>query len=271
MARTLEVLRQRPHLSVSAMKMWLSCPRKFRLHYVDRARASHRSMALVFGHAWHDLIGFVLLNHKKGTRPTARELEQYVAATLEREMNEPGPPVLFEDDEDTRSLVTTAMSMLDALISTLNLPENLLHIELPFSLELTDPFTGEVLPMPLIGAVDAVVRVPDGVELWEFKSAKRRWSEDALLFDFQPTAYRMAARARLTSAPEGQSHIHLKLIVTTKTRQPDVQIENLVRTRADERDLCETAASIHRAVEAGCFHPARSWVCKTCEYADVCE
>ena len=270
MARTLEALRQRPHLSVSAMKMWLSCPRKFRLHYVDRARASHRSMALVFGHAWHDLIGFVLLNHKKGTRPTARELEHYFAAALEREMNEPGPPVLFEDDEDTRSLVTTAMSMLEELMGTLALPENLLHIELPFSLELTDPVTGEVLPMPLIGAVDAVVRVPDGLELWEFKSAKRRWSEDALLFDFQPTAYRMAARER--PLPRGgRAEIHLKLIVVTKARQPEVQIEALVRTREDEGDLLETAASIYRATDAGCFHPRRSWVCKRCEYAEVCE
>ena len=55
MQRSLETLRQRPHLSVSALKLWLSCPRKFRLHYVDKAEPSHRAISLVFGHAWHEL------------------------------------------------------------------------------------------------------------------------------------------------------------------------------------------------------------------------
>jgi hypothetical protein len=177
--------------------------------------------------------------------------------------------VLFEDDEDAPTLVGTAMQMLDAFLVAVPLPDDLLHIEQPFSLELADPETGEVLPMPLIGAIDAVMGDERRLELWELKSGKRRWAEDAVLYDFQPTAYRMAMRAR-NERGSAQPEVHLKLIVTTKSKRPDVQVEDLVRTAADERDLMETAASIHRAVQSGCFHPVRSWMCKNCEFADVC-
>ncbi|HWA72800.1 MAG TPA: PD-(D/E)XK nuclease family protein [Polyangiaceae bacterium] len=269
MQRSLETLRQRPHLSVSALKMWLSCPRKFRFHYLDKAEPSHRSIALVFGHAWHELIGRVLLLHRRGHKLRKNELRDYFAGGLEREINADGPPVLFEDDEDAPTLVGTAMQMLDAFLATVPLPDNLLHIELPFSLELADPETGEVLPTPLIGAIDAVMGDERRLELWELKSGKRRWAEDAVLYDFQPTTYRMAVRAnagRGTVKPD----VHIKLIVTTKSKKPDIQVENLVRTATDESDLMGTAASIHRAVQSGCFHPIRSWMCKQCEFADVC-
>jgi putative RecB family exonuclease len=267
--QTLEVLRQKPHISVSSLKMWLSCPRKFRLHYIDRAQASHRSIALAFGHAWHELIGRVLWLHQKGRELRRTELRYHFAEALDREINADGPPVLFEDGEDADVLVATAMRMLEALLQSVPLPERLLHVELPFRLDLFDPETGEVLPMPLIGAIDAVIEHDDALELWELKSGKRRWSQDAVLYDFQPTAYRMAMRAtagRSTSVSDPR----LKLIVTTKAQKPDVQVEELVRSRRDERDLMETAASVHRAVEAGCFHPVRSFFCAQCEFAEIC-
>jgi putative RecB family exonuclease len=269
MHSSLDTLRQQPHVSVSALKMWLSCPRKFRLHYVDRAQPSHRSIALAFGHAWHDLIGRVLWLHQKGRELRRNELRDYFAAALEREINADGPPVLFEDGENAAALVVTAMHMLEAFLARVPLPEKLLHIELPFRLDLFDPETGEMLPMPLIGAIDAVIEDERGIEVFEIKSGKRRWSQDAVLFDFQPTAYRMAVRAA-ARCPGQLAEPRLKLIVTTKAQKPDVQVEDLARTRADERDLMETAASIHRATLSGCFHPVRSWMCKQCEFAEVC-
>lgn len=266
MNSSLDELRKRPHLSVSAMKTWLSCPRKFRLHYVDRAEASHRSIALVFGHAWHELIGKLLWLHQKGRDLDRLVLREHFESALVQEIRSDGPPVLFEDGEGVPALVNTAMTMMEAFLAAVPLPGRLLHVELPFMLELVDPETGEVLPMPLIGAIDAVFDGGHALELWELKSGKRRWSEDAVLFDFQPTAYRMAIRDFRARAEAPK----LKLLVTTKTQKPDVQVEDLVRTRADERDLMETASSIYRATLSDCFHPIRSWMCRQCEYAEVC-
>lgn len=267
MYQSLDELRKRPHLSVSALKTYLSCPRKYRLHYVDRAPASHRSISLVFGHAWHELIGKLLWLHQKGRELNRRALREHFEAALVHEIQADGPPVLFEDGEDVPALVNTAVNMLEAFLAAVPLPARLLHVELPFSLELVDPETGEVLPVPLIGAIDAVTAEPDGIELVEVKSAKRRWAQDSVLFDFQPTAYRIAIRGLI---PKQRNDPKLKLLVTTKATKPDVQIEALVRTKADERDLMETAASVYRANQAGCWHPVRSWACGRCEFAEVC-
>lgn len=269
MSTSLEQLREQPHLSVSALKMFVACPRKHSLHYLQKARASHRQISLTFGHAWHELVGHVLLLHQRGVEASADDLRDYFASALTREIAADGPPVLFEDDEGVPELVDTAMRMLAALRAAVPLPERLRHVELPFSLEIVDPDTGEVLPMPLIGAIDAVIGDSRRLELWELKSAKRRWPEDSVLYDFQPTAYRAAMRAMAAQARK-TPEVHLKLIVVTKANEPDVQIEDLVRTAADERDLMETAASINRAVQSGCAHPLRGWRCKTCEYAHAC-
>jgi len=267
--KSLEKLRHEPHISVSSLGMWLRCPRKWKLHYLEKAEASHRSIGLVFGHAWHSAIGYLLMLHQKRQTVRVTALRDYFAVALDREIKDDGPPVLFEDDEDIDALLLIAGRMLDAFLERVTLPDRVLYVELPFRLELFDPETGETLPMPLIGAMDAVVELSQRREIWELKSGKKRWAQDAVLYDFQATAYRMAER-QLDGRERQRQDAGLKLIVTTKARTPDVQLEALVRNEADERDLAETATSIVHAVRSGCFHPVRSWMCGQCEYADVC-
>jgi putative RecB family exonuclease len=47
----LQQLRALPHISVSQLKCFLGCPKKFRLHYIDRIEPAFRSVALAFGSA----------------------------------------------------------------------------------------------------------------------------------------------------------------------------------------------------------------------------
>lgn len=132
-------------------------------------------------------------------------------------------------------------------------------------MELAHPVTGELLPVPLVGALDALV-VEDGAEtIWELKTGKRKWSADALDYDLQTTSYRIAAR----ELGRGDD-LALKLVLTTKATQPDVQVERLVRHRRDERELVETIFAVHRAVEAGVDFPNRGWQCRTCAWAGAC-
>ena len=261
---TLDELRQMPHISVSSLKCFLACPRKFRFKYIDREAPAFKPVALPVGSAWHDVIGMLLHRHGRGEPATREELQDHLRTVLRRQLNGDGPPVLLEDCEDEGQLVATMMGMLDAFTAAVPMPAEVLRVELPFSAELHDPKTGEALPMPLIGGVDVVVQDSGRVELWELKTAKRRWNEDAVTFDLQPTAYRVGVRS------QGLDRVDLRLLVATKTRQPDVQVERLVRGPDDEHDLMCTAASVVRGVQAGCDHPVRSWTCKTCEYAAVC-
>ena len=177
-----------------------------------------------------------------------------------------GQQELFSDEEeqDIGSVIDVAMRMLDVFLARVPLPEQVHGVEMPFRLKLMHPVTGEVHPVPLVGATDAIVEQAGRPVVWELKTAKKRWSADQLDFDLQPTAYGMAARTL------GYKDARLTLLVTTKGKQPDVQVEHLVRHRRDELELVETAFAVARAVKAGVDYPNRGWQCRTCPYAHAC-
>lgn len=56
MPESLIELRKKPHLSISALKCFLSCPRRFALQYTERARPDFVPAALVLGSAWHSAV-----------------------------------------------------------------------------------------------------------------------------------------------------------------------------------------------------------------------
>lgn len=250
------------HLSVSSIKEYLACPRKFRLRRIDGLVPAFRPVSLAFGSAFHEGVAFGLHKHSLGESPHSEETQQHFRERLREQINESDAPVLFDDQEDEGALADKGLEMLDAFWHEVPLPDRVIGIEQRFSLSIQGP-NGESLP-PLIGSVDAAVETADTPSVWELKTARQRWPEDKLEHDIQPTAYRMAFRARHGVDPE------LVLGVVTKTRKPAVQLVKLRRNRADEKELMETAASVCRALDAGVDHPVRSWACKTCEYAEVC-
>jgi hypothetical protein len=190
------------------------------------------------------------------------ELHDLFVVALDDQLEGDGPPVLFDDNESREALITLGRRMLDAFLEEVPLPKRTRAIELPFSIELTDPTTGEVLP-PLVGSIDALVEGEGGLAIWELKSGKRKWGEDQLVYDLQPTCYRMGVRSY---GYEAEVH----LVLTTKAKTPDVQLERLVRSKQDELDLIATASSVVRAAQAGVDHPIRGWQCRGCAYAGAC-
>jgi putative RecB family exonuclease len=250
------------HLSASSISAFLKCPRRFRYRYIDRIEPAFRSVALAFGSAFHETVAQWLIAHATGQAVPVAVLHELFRRALCDELERDGPPILFDDDENAEVLTVRGTGMLDAFVRLVTPPERVLGVELPFELELVDPETGEVLPL-IIGAVDAVVEEGGSPELWELKTGARRWSDDALAFDLQTTSYHVAMRQQYPDAK-------VKLIVATKARRPDVQIERLVRGPSDERDLVATVAGVHRSVEAGVDHPVRSWACKSCPFVGVC-
>lgn len=260
MNQSLIELRKKPHTSVSAIRTALACMRKYHLQYVLKIQPAFRSAALVFGSAWHETIGVWLTDANAPKEQLQQHLRDGLTARLRGESN-----VLFDDeDEDEGSLVDMAVRMLDAFITLVPRPEKALAVEMAFELELAHPTTGELLPVPLIGALDAVVLEGGRGAVWELKSSKKRYSQDQFEFDLQATTYGIAAREG------GYDGVDLKFLITTKTKNPDVQRETVIRHRADEDELAEIAFGVHRAVEAGVDYPNRGWQCRVCPYAAVC-
>lgn len=255
-------LRARPHLSVSALKLFLQCPRKFKFQYIERARADFVAVALVMGRAWHAAIGrwLTALPHALPIEELRANLRDGIVAGV----RDDNARVLFEDEEDEGALLDVSMRMLDTFLAKVRPPHMVLGVEVAFSIDLAHPKTGEVLPVPLIGGIDAIVMEQGKGQIWELKSAKKRYAADQLDFDLQPSAYARAARVL------GYQDVGMKFVVTTKGAKPDVQVEQLTRHRADEDELVEIAFGVHRAVAAGVDFPARGWWCRSCQFASRC-
>jgi CRISPR/Cas system-associated exonuclease Cas4 (RecB family) len=263
MNQSLIELRKKPHTSISAVREFMTCPRKFFFHYVEKRVPEFRPAALAFGSAWHETIGEWLTKPVEEVQP--EQLREHLRDGIVNRLNDDGANVLFDDaDQDEGSLVDTALRMLDAFLAQVPRPEKTLAVEAAFSLELNHPQTGEVLPVPLIGAMDAVVLAGGVGSVWELKTAAKKWSAEQLEHDLQITAYKIAAREL------GYDGVRLEFLVVTKTAKASVQREVAVRHKADERELVDVIFSVHRAIRAGVDHRARSWACAACPYAGAC-
>ena len=137
-------------------------------------------------------------------------------------------------------------------------------VEQPFEMTMIDPDTGEVLEEKLVGVMDLVLIEDDDFVLVEHKTAAKKWTLDQLLYDFQVTAYQMAVHEK------GRENVRLRYQVITKTKSPQVQIEDVMRTDADEDDFRRISLGVLKAIDHGVSYPVRGWQCRGCPYQTAC-
>lgn len=263
MTPTLIELRRKPHTSISALKTFMMCPRRYRLHYIDHVRPDFYAAALALGSAWHEVLAVWLAD-----TASEGELEELLRQRILSRLHEAEVPVLFDDEDETEdTFVERALLMFKTFRESVRRPKAVLGTEIPFAVDLVDPTTGEVLPVPVVGAMDAVALEEDGLgSLWEFKTAAKKYPVVGGTTDHDPqlTLYRRAAREL------GFDGVRLRYVVTTKTKAPQVQVLDVERTDADERELAEQFFGVHRAIEAGVDHRQRGWACASCAHAGAC-
>ena len=261
MMATLSELRKKKHLSVSAVNTFLSCPRKYHLGYTEpRAPKDYFPAALALGSAWHAAVALWL----NGTADDDA-LDEQLRDDLRERLRRDDLPILFDTpDETAEHFIEHAVTMFKTFRESVPRPRKVLGTEIAFETELVHPTTGEVLPVPVIGALDAVVIEEDGAgSLWELKTG-RKWAPDRVEHDAQITVYRKAARDL------GYDGVRLRVLVATKAKEPQVQTLYIDRSDADEAELAELFFDVFRAIEAGVSFRQRGWACRTCQYASSC-
>ncbi len=264
---TLQAMRQALHFSVSQLKSFTICPEQYRLQYVEGSPPQFVPIPLAFGKAFHAALGAWYVR-VKGTA-AAPVLEEVLAVFEEQwkvAANGPVPLQQVDEDDEPGAIVDKGVAMLRAFHAdalTRPLPD-VQAIELPFSVELHDPETGEVLEERLTGAFDLVVREEGRRIIVEHKTSARKYGADQLRFDPQLTAYQLAAREL------GLGEVGLRYQVVTKTKNPAVQLEDVRRDDADEQDFLRATVGVLRAIDAGAFWPVRGWQCRGCPHAAAC-
>lgn len=261
MTATLSELRKKKHLSVSAVTTFLSCPRKYHLAYTEpRAPRDYFPASLALGSAWHSAVAS-WLNREADDDALDEQLRDDLRGRLRRD----DLPVLFDTpDESSEHFIEHAVEMFKTFRQSVPRPRQVLGTEIAFETELVHPTTGDVLPVPVIGALDAVVIEEDGAgAMWELKTG-RKWAPDRVDHDVQVTLYRRAAREL------GFEGVRLRVLVVTKAKEPQVQTLDIDRSDADEAELAELFFDVYRAIKGGVSFRQRGWACRTCQYASSC-
>ena len=238
------------HLSYSSISGYLQCARHWRYRYIDR-QPSPSSDALLFGSAWHKMISLVA-----GGGEIKKSWLEATSKTFE------GTEKSISDDNFNNAvdlgIRMLAVPEIHAAIQGLN------PTHLDYEIELHVPG----LPVPVTGFVDMIAA--DGLT-YDFKTAGKKWTQGQADGSLQPTVYLAALQqSSLVSLPAS-----FRYMIFTKTKSPEVQIIDTVRTAADVLAFYELARDVWRAIEAGIYVPngIGSWKCSQnyCEFWNLCE
>ncbi len=255
------------YVSISQIKAYLLCPRQFELRYVRGVEPEFVPRALAFGIAFHAALAHHYIDLRDlHVAPTTEKLIETFRRAWALKLDG-SVPVQGEDDEPKVDPLDLAAKMLGKFVENAKATEQDLvvdAVEQPFSVTLVDPDTGEVLEEKLVGAIDLVAHEGDLTIVVEHKSAAKKYGVDQLRYDLQPTAYQLAMHEL------GWSPIGLRYQIVTKTKSPQVQIENIVRDQQDEDDFLRVAFGVLKAIDAGVSYPVRGWQCRSCPYQTAC-
>lgn len=250
------------HVSVSQIKTWLRCPRQYELKYVRGADPEVVPHALAFGSAFHAALAAHYREKQAGRSHTVDELVSVFGAAW-AEHGDRGVPL--EVVEGAPDAVDLGRRMLGAFVDDdATRGAEVIDVERPVSAVLHNPDTGEVLEERLTGFVDLVVRERGRLVIVEHKTSARRYTEDQLRNDVQPTAYALAFRQA------GLGDVDLRFQIVTKAKAPAVQVEDVLRDARDEQDFLRVAVGVLRAIDAGVSYPVRGWQCRGCQFRRRC-
>lgn len=243
--------------SASQLTSYCICPRKYAFHYVYEREPEFTSTSLILGSAVHSSVAWWHEERLSGRTPTLARTRDIFVADLAAE----------SATDKVRWKTTTAdaleaegLALLDLYLTQYgDLP--VAEVEAPFEVDLSDPFTGEVVGRPFRGYFDLVLQDRSVVEL---KTSSKGWSDFDLLRHLQVGGYAFAL-----NADHGSSRIDVHVLVRLK-KEPRVETFRIERGESATRWWFEAARSIEAAIQDGHFPPKPSPLCRECEYEMAC-
>ena len=260
MTTTLTQMREGLHISVSQVKCYLRCPRQYQFRYVLGAEPEFMPANLVLGSAVHE--GLAAFYRSVMTTSESPEFDVCMAAFHATLVGFRKSKLPIKDGDKIEAQGEALLKIFYE--NTYQDPPNVIGVEVPFTIELPDPVTGEILEERLVGALDLVVEQDKKNVVGEHKTAAKKWSKDQIEHEIQLSAYKLVARIL------GLGEVGLRLQVLTKTKKPKMIVENTDRTERDEREFIEIVVGVLRAVDARVFFPIRNSMCGGCTFGRRC-
>ena len=258
----MEFLRSAPrtdlHVSVSQIKCFQMCPKKYFWRYVLGAEAEHRSPNLVLGSAVHEALASYYSSIRNGKVPVTEGVLQAFSDAFDDELAKE-PAVLLDEGQTAGELKDEGVKLVEAFLRDVKPPDRVLAVERAFACDVVDPLTGEILEEQLVGYLDAIVEDAGRLVVLEHKTAARAWSADQLEHDLQVSLYQAATGADA-----------VRLQVLTKTKVARLLTHELVRDERQQVEAVEVVCQVLKAIRAAAFWRQRGWACRACEFRARC-
>ena len=131
------------HLSYSQLNTYLTCPLRYKLHYVEQIPPAFKSAALAFGSAIHEAVGAFYHQHLLGD---SLRVDQMLDVYREAWQNGDESEIRFFNGDDADSLREKAERMLAAFHESFDPSISVLGVEefFEFQIEGMPPFCGYI-------------------------------------------------------------------------------------------------------------------------------
>ena len=243
--------------SYSALDTFRQCPLKYKFQVVEKIKAPKNKEA-VFGNKLHKALQY--FHSKQPVSPTLDELLNYIKEIWESE--------IFGDEQTDMIYFSEAIKILK------NYYENYLKIKDKFTVLDTETRFEVLLENPknkeqkclLAGIVDRIDKTRDGVEIIDYKTAKRFPGQEDVNKSLQLSLYCLGIINRWPQfAREGPEKIRLTFYY--------LKHQEMVTTRRTKEQLDHIQERVWEAlaeIEKSEFQPTPSALCDWCGYRRLC-
>lgn len=266
-SKTLHDYRQELHTSKSQIKTFLMCPQKYAFQYVMGKEWERKSAALSFGSAIHGAVADYYRTLANEGRPlSVRELQDSLVDAWTLELK--GDVPLDYNGSGPDEILDLGKRMLQVFAENIK-PRKVEAVELPFSVSLVDPKTGEISPIKLVGAFDLIESDEDGNHIiTELKTAARKWTDGQVETELDSAVYSYAFSEMGYTTNGGETLVRFDVLL--KTKKPSLEVYYASKSENDRMKMLSLITKVLRAIEAGCFYPIHGWQCAGCPFQKQC-
>ncbi len=251
----------RPHWSYSQISQFLRCPLQYYFERILKLERPFIPAAMALGSAVHEGLA-EYHRHLQVNEPVPADLVQETFLNA-WQASEDRQPVQFREKDTKDELLAQGIGLLELYLQEPP-PQNIVAIEEPMLVPLFTS-SGECLEKPLMAVLDLLNRDDHGLVVNEYKTSGRRYSELETEMMLQATSYAAAVQHKYDERPG------VRYVILVKTKKPQVQYLETIRTDADINRLGDIVQTIERAIQAEVFYPVESTMnCSGCPFYRQC-
>ena len=256
--------------SQSRIGLFLSCSLKYAFGYVYKVEKEFTPLALSFGSAVHRTLEMVAHSRKGGDAMGVDACRDLFAEIWQRQTLE-DQNIRFPEGQTADTCRDQGTDIVAVFHSGADEDEEVVSVSEAMAVPLIDG-AGNVLPDPLIGEIDLVVRDGSGRKIIiDWKTSAARWpvgkngSKGKADTEIQPTALIYSYQQQHGETPV------FRYDIAVKNKTPVLQQIETTRKQDDFHRLVEIVKVIERAVQEDVFLPQPGFMCGSCQYSNACK